>query len=82
MKKSGEDLDTRMNEHGHTGFHQPSLTYQTNGIIWTNPEVKRSYGMNSEKILSKISTLYHKIRIWSKQQNRLKNLYNRQKTNP
>ena len=34
MKQNGENLDTRMNEHGHTCSHQPSLTYQTNGIKW------------------------------------------------
>ena len=71
-----------MNVHGHICSHQPSPNYQTNGIIWRKPEVKHSYSMNSEKILSKISTLYHKIRIWLKQQSRFKNLYSRQKTNP
>ena len=45
-----------MNEHGHTCFHQPSPTYQENGIKWKKLEVKHSCGMNSEKISLKIST--------------------------
>ena len=81
MKRNGENLDTRMNKHGHTCSHQPSPTYQKNGIKWKKPEVKHSYGMNSEKISLKISTLSHKMKSWSKQQNRLKNLYNRQTRN-
>ena len=57
-------------------------TSQTNGIRWKKLEVKPSYGMNSGKILLKISTLSHKMKTWSKQQNKLKNLSSRPKTNP
>ena len=42
MKKNGENLDIRMNEHGHTCSHQPSSTYQTNGIKWKKLKVKPS----------------------------------------
>ena len=81
-KKNGEDLDIKMSEHGHTYSHQQSPTYQTNGTKWKKFEVKHSYVMNSKRILSKISTLYPKMRIWLKQQNRSKHLYNQQKTKP
>ena len=33
MKKNGEDWDIRINVHGHTYFHQHSLTYRTNGTL-------------------------------------------------
>ena len=81
-EKEWKRLGYKMNIHVHTYFHRCYPTYQTNGTKWKKLEVKHSYGMNSKKILSKISTLYHNMRIWLKQQNILKNLYSQKKPNP